>query len=58
MAKAMSNIPCVEPLVIEESCVNMDNKWSTWKDDFELFLMASGITQDVQKKALLLHWWA
>ncbi|XP_057298881.1 uncharacterized protein K02A2.6-like [Hydractinia symbiolongicarpus] len=55
MAKALSNIPCVEPFIIEETSVNLDKKWIVWKDDLELLLTASGNTQEAQKKALILH---
>ena len=56
MAKPIGNIPAIEPFVVEDNLsTNLDKKWSIWKDDLELFLVASGISQDAQKKALLLH---
>ncbi|XP_057302733.1 uncharacterized protein LOC130636899 [Hydractinia symbiolongicarpus] len=55
MAKALSNIPCVKPFIIEKTSVNLDKKWIVWKDDLELFLTARGITQEAQKKVLILH---
>jgi hypothetical protein len=30
-------------------------RWNTWIRDFEIFLVASGITKAAQKKATLLH---
>ena len=33
----------------------MQKKWTTWKDEFHLFIIGSGVTRDAQKKALLLH---
>ena len=55
-AKVLSNIPVVEQFVIEKSSTtNLSKKWDVWKDDFSLFIMASGINNVDQKKALLLH---
>ena len=55
MAKPI-NIPCLEPFIIEiNTSSNFDKLWIRWREDLELFLMASGITSDDQKKALLLH---
>ena len=30
-------------------------RWLTWKDEFELYVTASGISDSTQKRALLLH---
>ncbi|CAB4006666.1 Transposon Tf2-9 poly [Paramuricea clavata] len=30
-------------------------RWTTWKEEFELFVTASGISDSTQKRALLLH---
>ena len=55
-AKVLSNIPVVEQFVIEKSSTtNLSKKWDVWKDDFSLFVMASGINNVDQKKALLLY---
>ena len=54
--KVLSNIPVVEQFIIDKSSTtNLSKKWDVWKDDFSLFIMASGITNVDQKKALLLH---
>ena len=54
--KVLSNIPVVEQFIIDKSSTtNLSKKWNVWKDDFSLFIMASGITNVDQKKALLLH---
>ena len=54
--KVFSNIPVVEQFIIDKSSTtNLSKKWDVWKDDFSLFIMASGITNVDQKKALLLH---
>ena len=55
MAKTISNIPAVENFIVEEGGANLAKKWNIWKEDFTLYLDATGVTQDTQKKALLLH---
>ena len=56
MASKSINIPCLEPFIIENNTSsNFDKLWIRWRDDLDLYLMASGITSDDQKKALLLH---
>ena len=56
MAKVLSNIPVVEQFIVEKcSSTNLAKKWDIWKEDFNLFVAASGITNNEQKKALLLH---
>ena len=55
MAKSI-NIPCLQPFIIESNTSsNLDKLWIRWREDLVLFLMASAITSDDQKKALLLH---
>ena len=52
----MPNIPAVEPFVIDRTpSSNMDNLWKKWREEFELFTVASGITDKKQILALLLH---
>ena len=34
---------------------SLATRWSTWLDDFEMFLLASGVTDKKQKRALLLY---
>ena len=56
MARVLNNIPGIEQFFVEKSdTTNLEKKWATWKDDFNLFVVASGITNNEQKKALLLH---
>ena len=56
MAKLMQNIPFVEPFVIDKSTsTNLDKKWKSYLEEFELFTTASGVTEQKQKVALLLH---
>ena len=56
VAKLMSNIPTVEPFIINrETTTNLEKEWTLYLEEFELFLLASGITDNRQKVALLLH---
>ena len=56
MAKVISNLPGVEQFIINENdTTNLGKQWETWKEGFELYLIATGVTQGAQKKALLLH---
>jgi hypothetical protein len=34
---------------------SLNKRWLTWRDELELFLLASGVTDAGQKKALMLH---
>ena len=56
MARLMPNIPAVEPFIIDKSPTsNLDTSWKKWKEEFELFIAASGISDKKQALALLLH---
>ena len=33
----------------------LTHRWLTWKEEFELYVTASGISDPTQKRALLLH---
>ena len=56
MAAAVMNLPSVEVFHIDDSgSLNLAKRWQRYKEDFELYLIASGVTQDKQKLALLLH---
>ena len=54
--KALNNIPMVESFIVNDvNCTNLEKNWEIWKEDFKIFIAASGITNNEQKKALLLH---
>ena len=54
--KALNNIPMVESFIVNDvNCTNLDKNWEIWKEDFKIFIAASGITNNEQKEALLLH---
>ena len=56
MAKAINNIPMVEQFEVNsKTLTNISKRWEIWKEDFQLFVVASGITNKPQKKAMLLH---
>ena len=56
MAKVLTNIPAIKAFTLDKSSTtNLAKKWQIWKEDFNLFVVASGITNAEQKKALLLH---
>ena len=56
MAKVLSNIPGIEQFIVEKSnTTNIGKKWATRKDDCKFFVVACGIRNNDQKKALLLH---
>ena len=46
------NIPPFD-IVGDATCVGP--RWKRWRRSFEFYVVAKGITTDVQKKALLLH---
>ena len=52
----LNNISSIEHFIVDKSdTTNLSKKWMLWKEDFTLFVEASGVTKDGQKKALLLH---
>ena len=55
MAKGLGNIPLIENFIFESDSGNVNKKWTEWKEDFDLYLSASGVTQEQQKRGLLLH---
>ena len=48
MAQLLRNIPI-------NNVSNLDRSWKIYGEELELFLTASGITNDNQKRAVLLH---
>ena len=52
-AKAMRLSPLPSFLVDEKT--NMAQRWTEWKEAFQYFVTGSDITDDKQKKAMLLH---
>ena len=54
MAKALSNIACVEPFSIDEG-ENLHKRWLLWREELDIYIVAAGVTDKKQQKALLLH---
>ena len=54
MAAPMLQLPPVEKFSLSDTS-NLAQRWVFWKDSFAFYLVATGVTQDGQKKALLLH---
>ena len=47
------NIPAIEPFVIDDSeSLNFSRKWKTYKDKFQLYILASGVSQVKQNNLL------
>jgi len=40
---------------IHDESLNLDKRWKLYREEVDLFLLASGITNDIRKKAVLLH---
>ena len=52
----MQNIPFVGSFTIDKSTsTHLDKKWKSYLEEFQLFITASGVTENKQKTALLLH---
>jgi len=54
MAKALSNISCVEPFLVTEG-ENLHKRWLLWREELDIYIVAAGVTDKKQQKALLLH---
>ena len=54
MARAI-DLNC--PLIFDPKgdSTNLESRWKKWKKGFELYIIASGIENGVQKRALILH---
>lgn len=51
MAKNISNLPALEPFLIHQNeSTNLDKMWQKWMEDFDIYLMATGVTQENQKR--------
>jgi hypothetical protein len=54
MAKALS-IPAIEKFDVHGDQTTLSQRWDKWLTSFNYFVIASGITDKGQKRALLLH---
>ena len=55
MAVALSGLPCVSTFDTVGEPETLSQRWTLWKDEYKLYVAASGISNKAQKKALLLH---
>ena len=49
----LSGVPVFNVLGTDRS--SLSQRWQKWLSSFELFVLASGISDDKQQRALLLH---
>ena len=49
----MANLPALEPFAVHGAAVSQ--RWMTWKQRLEYYLVASNIKDKAQRRALLLH---
>ena len=55
MASVLSGLGGVEPFKVGTDTSSVGQRWDRWKASFDLFVCASGVSDDGQKRALLLH---
>ena len=55
MAARMFGLPTVQCFDANGEQSSLGTKWRDWKEQFENYLVAMAITNDTQKRALLLH---
>ena len=55
MAVSLSGLPGLKPFDAVGEPATFAQRWLTWKEEFELFVIASGISDPTQMRALLLH---
>ena len=55
MAVCLSGLPGLPAFDAVGEPATLAQRWTTWKNEFELYVTASGITDPTQKRALLLH---
>ena len=49
MAVALSGLPCVKNFDTIGEPATLAQRWKRWKEEFSLFMLASGVTQETQK---------
>ena len=55
MAVCLSRLPGLPAFDAVGKPLTLAQRWTTWKDEFELYVTASGISDATEKRALLLH---
>jgi transposase InsO family protein len=55
MAKAVHNLTTLPPFDVDNDIECQGQRWTRWVERFEVYIVAMGIDDDAQKRALLLH---
>ena len=55
MTVSLSGLPGLPAFNAVGEPATLEQRWLTWKEEFELYVTASGISDPTQKRALLLH---
>jgi len=55
MAVSLSRLPGLPALDAVGESATLVQRWLTWKDEFELYVTASGISDPTEKRAVLRH---
>lgn len=55
MAACLSGLPGLPVFDSVSEPATLTQRWITWKAEFELYIIASGISDPTQKRAPLLH---
>ena len=55
IAVCLSGLPKLPPFDAVGEPATLAQRWITWKEKFELYVTASGISDPTQKRALVLH---
>ena len=55
MAVALSGLPCMGHFDTVGEPATLAQRWKRWEREFKLYVAAAGVTDDTQKRALLLH---
>ena len=55
MASVLSGLGGVEPFKVGTDASSVGQRCDRWKASFDLFVCASGVSDDGQKRSLLLH---
>ena len=55
MSVCLSGLPGLLSFDAVGEPATLAQRWVTWKEEFELYVTASGISDPTQKRALLLH---
>ncbi|XP_057312326.1 uncharacterized protein K02A2.6-like [Hydractinia symbiolongicarpus] len=49
------DISCPKPFNVQGDSTSLGIRWKKWQNSFNIYVIAAGITDDVRKRALILH---